>query len=528
MKPWMKCRWTLLVCVVMVSLVAGCQVYEDSEDCDPALGEEWYHCPDDALVPWCTCTDGTWDCDPQPAQACEDIQTCESNSMCDPHSWCDPCATSSCPDCDDCIAGCLLHGCPTEDHPQCRMLRPDCAPGQVSVLSEGCWVCVDAQTCEPPVGRNESCDDGAALSCDELEPDCPDWEIPSIQDGCWMCVAPQSCRPYAEPGCYADSDCLPEFRCDECARGSCPGCEDCVADCVAHACPTEAEPQCYGLRPDCEAGAVAVVRDGCWQCVDLVDCEPARDASCDDGSQSLCDMIPPVCEEHEILAIQKDCWVCVNPFTCAPWGEAGCAHDGECDPDRWCDPCASGSCPMCPDCVPGCAVHGCPTQGFDELQCAMPRPDCQGGGVAVIREGCWVCVGLDACSPIERDTTCDDGSTVLCDGPTPVCEAHEILAVQMDCYLCVNPASCAPWGQAGCEDDAGCGPDETCDPCGTASCPDCDDCVFACRRHGCSTETELNCFCARPDCGLDAVSVIDQGCWICVDAQSCEPTGGGC
>ena len=42
MKPWMTCRSTLLVCVVMVSLVAGCQVYEDSEDCDPALGEQWY------------------------------------------------------------------------------------------------------------------------------------------------------------------------------------------------------------------------------------------------------------------------------------------------------------------------------------------------------------------------------------------------------------------------------------------------------------------------------------------------------
>ena len=405
MKPWMKCRSMLLAYVVMVSLVAGCQDYDGSDDCDPALGEQWYRCPDDAQVPWCTCTDGTWDCDPQPALACEDIQTCESNSACDPHSWCDPCATSSCPDCDDCVAGCLLHGCPTEDQPQCRMLRPDCVPGQVSVLSDGCWVCVDAQTCEPPVGRDESCDD---------------------------------------------------------------------------------------------------------------------------GSQALCDMIPPVCEEHEILAIQKDCWVCVNPFTCAPWGEAGCTHDGECDPDRWCDPCASGSCPMCPDCVPGCAVHGCPTQGYDELQCAMPRPDCQDGGVAVIREGCWVCVGLDACSPIERDTTCDDGSIVLCDGPIPACEAHEILAVQMDCYVCVNPASCAPWGQAGCEDDAGCGPDETCDPCGTSSCPDCDDCVFACRRHGCSTEVELNCFCARPDCGFDAVSVIDLGCWICVDAQSCEPTGDGC
>ncbi len=519
--------WGWSAALVALILVAGCQSYDRDDDCDPALGGEWYTCPDDSRVPWCVCEDGAWDCEPDPQQACEDIPTCQSDRDCEPDAWCDPCATSSCPDCDDCVAGCLLHGCPTEAQPDCRLARPDCGPGRVSVVEDGCWVCVDAVTCEVPVGRDERCDDGGVLVCDQEQPACPDWEIPSIQDGCWLCVNPETCRPYAEPGCRTDIDCRPSMRCDDCARGSCPGCEDCVADCVDHDCPTEAEPQCNGLRPECEAGAVAVVRDGCWQCVDLFTCEPARDASCDDGSDALCDMIPPVCEDHEILAIQNDCWVCVNPWTCVPWGEAGCAHDGECDPDRWCNPCASGSCPMCPDCVPGCTVHGCPTDGWDQLECAMPRPDCD-GGFAVIQDGCWVCVTPDSCSPIGRDTHCDDGTLDECDSPTPVCEDTEILAIQKGCHLCVNPASCAPWGQPGCETDQDCQVQQFCDPCGTSSCPDCDDCLAACQHHGCPTETELQCYCARPDCADGAVSVIDEGCWICVFTDTCEPTGDGC
>lgn len=380
-------------------LVGACQSYDRNADCDPDLGAEWHTCPDGSRVPWCSCIDGTWDCEPNPEQSCADIPECESDVDCLPGAWCDPCATSSCPGCDDCRAGCLPHGCPTEAEPECRARRPDCGDGRVAVVEEGCWICVDRQSCEPVTGRDERCDDGGALECHQARPECPDWEIASIQDGCWLCVNPETCRPWAEPGCAGDADCAPQQRCDDCARGSCPNCEDCVADCIDHGCSTQDYDAltCAMPRPDCNQG-VAVIREGCWVCVGLDACAPIeRDTHCDDGTQVLCDMPRPSCEEHEILAVRNDCWVCVNPTTCVPWGEAGCETDADCPAERWCNPCASGSCPMCPDCVPGCTRHGCPTE--QQLECYCARPDCGPEAVAVIEEACWICVDAETCEP---------------------------------------------------------------------------------------------------------------------------------
>lgn len=382
-------------------------------------------------------------------------------------------------------------------------------------------------------------------------------------------------------------------------------CADCVAGCTDHGCETEPEAACDMDRPDCGGGQVAVVRDGCWVCVDLDTCEPprcapgemrfytcpdgsqvpwcvcmedgtwecmlspetqCRDVSCDDGTEVLCDSPPPICDEQfEILAVQNDCWVCVNPATCLPWGLPGCESDWDCRASEYCNPCGSSSCPGCLDCLPACTPHGCPTQDESQLICNMPRPDCGQGKVAVIRGGCWLCVGLDACAPdCEpgseepficpdgtpvpwcfcdeigtwacitspelgcRDASCDDGTEALCDMIPPVCDEYEILAVQDYCWVCVNPDTCHPWGEPGCESDYDCAPEEYCDPCGTSSCPICEDCVPACAPHGCPTEQDLMCWCARPDCDPDGVAVIDDGCWICVYLQTCEPTGEGC
>lgn len=80
----------------------------------------------------------------------------------------------------------------------------------------------------------------------------------------------------------------------------------------------------------------------------------------------------------------------------------------------------------------------------------------------------------------ERDTSCDDGTEPMCKMMLPNCEAHELLAYQNSCYACVNPATCVPWGDPACKSDADCHKNEICDPCGSASCPDCEDCVAAC------------------------------------------------
>ncbi len=128
--------------------------------------------------------------------------------------------------------------------------------------------------------------------------------------------------------------------------------------------------------------------------------DAGRSTRCDEGPLR-CDAAPPTCGELEVAAIEDGCWECVNAITCRPWGEPGCASDQTCGPTERCDPCATGSCPFCEDCVAGCEAHGCPTEAT--LTCRCARPDCGDGNVAVIDEGCWICVSLGSCAVV-RDS----------------------------------------------------------------------------------------------------------------------------
>lgn len=78
-----------------------------------------------------------------------------------------------------------------------------------------------------------------------------------------------------------------------------------------------------------------------------------------------------------------------------------------------------------------------------------------------------------------RDSHCDDGTEVSCKRMIPNCAEDEILAYQNNCYACVNPLTCSPWGTPECTADTEC-PGGECDPCGSSSCANCDDCVPAC------------------------------------------------
>ena len=133
------------------------------------------------------------------------------------------------------------------------------------------------------------------------------------------------------------------------------------------------------------------------------------------------------------------------------------------------------------------------------------------------------------CQPIPveppGESSCDDGTMVMCASPTPICHDPEILAVQNGCETCVLPQTCRPWGIAGCASDRDCALDERCDPCGVSSCPACFDCVAACMLHGCPTEDEVWCNCVRPDCEGGAVAVVRDGCWVCVGLGACAPMG---
>ena len=92
-----------------------------------------------------------------------------------------------------------------------------------------------------------------------------------------------------------------------------------------------------------------------------------------------------------------------------------------------------------------------------------------------------VLAGCDVVDPGGRDTHCDDGTVPACRIVPPTCEPDSILAHRDHCFVCVNPATCEPWGVPGCESDDDCDRLESCDRCGSSSCPTCADCVAACR-----------------------------------------------
>ncbi len=123
----------------------------------------------------------------------------------------------------------------------------------------------------------------------------------------------------------------------------------------------------------------------------------------------------------------------------------------------------------------------------------------------------------------DRDTSCDDGNEVLCDALPPECEELEVAAAIDGCWACVNAVTCRPWGEPGCETNADCGPEAWCNGCATGSCPFCEDCVAGCTPHDCDSEPEPACDEERPDCADGEFSVVRGGCWICVDAATCEP-----
>lgn len=79
-----------------------------------------------------------------------------------------------------------------------------------------------------------------------------------------------------------------------------------------------------------------------------------------------------------------------------------------------------------------------------------------------------------------RPALCDDGSKLLCLMIPPACQEYEVLAIQNSCWICVNPQTCLPWGVPECTGDFDCPTGEVCDPCGSSSCPSCDDCVPLC------------------------------------------------
>lgn len=147
-----------------------------------------------------------------------------------------------------------------------------------------------------------------------------------------------------------------------------------------------------------------------------------------------------------------------------------CFENADCSEHEYCakrigDCDGTGLCTVRPDAVVEVwePVCGCDGNTYTNKSWAA------NAGVNIAREG--------EC----RDTRCDDGTPDLCDMVPPECSEYEILAIQNNCWICVNPATCHPWGEPGCKTGADCPQGSRCDPCGTSSCPACEDCVPACK-----------------------------------------------
>ena len=78
--------------------------------------------------------------------------------------------------------------------------------------------------------------------------------------------------------CSSDMECNLDEYCGGCVS-SCDGCDDCRFACQPLTCASEDTLTCRCARPECGQGT-AIVRDGCWVCVDPNTCEDIDDTGC--------------------------------------------------------------------------------------------------------------------------------------------------------------------------------------------------------------------------------------------------------
>jgi hypothetical protein len=162
--------------VIALPLVAlGCGSGEDGPRIDGGPGRDvgpTGGCPTGQTC--CPDCDGTCFCVAAgggcPGFACPpDPSVCTTDADCSPFERCDPCATSSCPVCTDCVAGCVTHPCSSAaaDGLLCDCTRPtDCGASGVAVIQDGCWTCVDYGTCEPRPG---GCDAATGVTVEVVD-----------------------------------------------------------------------------------------------------------------------------------------------------------------------------------------------------------------------------------------------------------------------------------------------------------------------------------------------------------------------
>lgn len=223
-------------------------------------------CPALDCPPECTSDE---DCSAYGTECCFGCDPGETVGRCNRGD--SPCPPTSCPTCGRHeVCGAHEQCCPGA----CPGYRDSCQPADSMCIVPDC----PAPTCEPmrAYGQGE-CDAELGVRwngayCEGISGcDCVGVDCGRIYGSMSECEGYHgSCSP--EPGCTSDLDCPESMYCNGCARGSCPACLDCAPDCVPNPCGHEGEPVCDESRPECGTSGVAIVKDGCWVCVDPNTC----------------------------------------------------------------------------------------------------------------------------------------------------------------------------------------------------------------------------------------------------------------
>ena len=270
-------------------------------------------------------------CDDHTTLSCNrEKPTCEDNKILAIIAEC-----WSCVDKNSCLDETRDIHCDDNTELSCKTSKPECETGYIASVVNSCWKCLNSNDCKEKTddGRDHSCDDGKEITCNDEIPTCESHEILAHKDGCYSCVNKITCLPWGEANCKKDANCKDNEYCNICATSSGPLENDCIAACETHKCTTEENATCDLERIEC-GEEFAIVREGCWVCVDSVTCNDIveRDTHCDDGGEITCGNPAPHCESYNILAHKDGCYYCVDPETCKP---SECHFANQCSEKDW-------------------------------------------------------------------------------------------------------------------------------------------------------------------------------------------------
>ena len=406
---------------------------------------------------------------------CHGPEVCEGDKACEDDEVYDAELDACCPsaiyvaDCAPCPEGTAPQETTDKDEKGC-------------LLGYGC-ICAEVET--DPGDESTKCDDDIDAICDMMPPTCDEGLIAALQDGCYVCVDPETCMPpaldkdalcEATGGTMAEclSGCAP-FNCDNLPEDAqvCP--EVCVMGC---ACPEDAPlwddvkgcyalSECEGDEPEPSDEAALCEATGGQMDDCLSGCAPFN-----------CDNLP-----EEVQACPAICVMgCACPEDAPLWdAEKGCFALSECEGD---EPEPSDEATLCEatggqmdDCLSGCAPFTCDNLP-EEVQacpavCVMGCACPEDAPLWDAEKGCFALseCGGDAPSGPEPEELCVEyGGTwnecgsgcgpFTCDNPPPgPADAEEGIDCPAMCVAqCECPEETPIWdAEKGCIAQSACG-----------------------------------------------------------------------